>query len=37
MYRHGLRVSEAISLRWSDIDWDTATMARLCQNGKIVR
>lgn len=24
MYRHGLRVSEAISLRWSDIDWGTA-------------
>jgi integrase len=26
MYRHGLRVSEAISLRWSDIDWETATI-----------
>lgn len=24
MYRHGLRVSEAIALRWSDVDWDTA-------------
>lgn len=24
MYRHGLRVSEAISLRWSDIDWGMA-------------
>ena len=24
MYHHGLRVSEAISLRWSDVDWDTA-------------
>jgi integrase len=26
MFRHGLRVSEAISLRWSDIDWDTTTI-----------
>jgi len=24
MYRHGLRVSEAIHLRWSDIDWEMA-------------
>jgi integrase len=24
MYRHGLRVSELINLRWSNIDWDTA-------------
>ncbi len=23
-YRHGLRVSEALALRWSDIDWDSA-------------
>lgn len=26
MFRHGLRVSEAIALRWSDIDWETATI-----------
>lgn len=24
LWRHGLRVSEAIDLRWSNIDWDTA-------------
>lgn len=24
LWRHGLRVSEAIDLRWSAIDWDTA-------------
>lgn len=24
MYHHGLRVSEAIALRWSDVDWDSA-------------
>ncbi|WP_138506738.1 tyrosine-type recombinase/integrase [Nostoc sp. PA-18-2419] len=26
MFRHGLRVSEAIALRWSDIDWEAATI-----------
>lgn len=26
MFRHGLRVSEAIALRWSDIDWETASI-----------
>jgi integrase len=26
MFRHGLRVGEAITLRWSDIDWETASI-----------
>lgn len=26
MFRHGLRVSEAIALRWSDIDWETESI-----------
>lgn len=26
LFRHGLRVSEAIGLRWSDIDWESATI-----------
>jgi integrase len=26
MFRHGLRVSEAINLRWSDIDWELANI-----------
>lgn len=24
MFRHGLRVNEAVELRWTDIDWQTA-------------
>lgn len=35
MYRHGLRVGEAISLRWSDIDFDLAFMhIRRLKRGK---
>jgi len=26
MFRHGLRVTEAITLRWSDIDWEGASI-----------
>jgi integrase len=35
MYRHGLRVSEAIALEWRDIDWQTATIyIKRLKNGK---
>lgn len=35
MYRHGLRVSEAVTLRWSDIDWDSANIyIRRMKRGK---
>jgi integrase len=34
-YRHGLRVSEAVGLRWCDIDFKTATIyIRRLKNGK---
>lgn len=34
MYRHGLRVSEAVHLRWSDVDFETARIhVRRIKNG----